>query len=73
MDTNLLNSSDRSLLNLINHEDDENTYNLTQSLCYTDEEMFNLLHKKTTFTVISLNCQSIASNFMNSNILLTIL
>ena len=63
MDTNLLNSPDRSLLNLINDEDDEHTYNLTQSLYYTDVEMFDLLHNKTTFTVISLNCQSIASKF----------
>ena len=63
MDNNLLNSPDRSLLNLVNDEDDEHTYNLTQSLYYTDTEVFNLLHKTNTFTVISLNCQSIASKF----------
>jgi len=63
VDNNLLNSPDRSLLNLVNDEDDEHTYNLTQSLYYTDTEVFNLLHKTNTFTVISLNCQSIASKF----------
>ena len=36
---NLLNSPDRSLLKFVNDEDDENTYNLTQSLYYTDVEM----------------------------------
>ena len=30
MTTNLLNSPDRSLLTLVNDEDDENTYNLPQ-------------------------------------------
>ena len=61
MTINLLNSPDRSLLKLVNDEDDENTYNLTQSLYYTDVEMIQLLHNKTTFSVIRLNCQSIAS------------
>ena len=63
MDTNILNSSDRSLLSIVNDEDDEHTYNLTQSLYYTDAEMINILQNKTTFTVISLNCQSIAAKF----------
>ena len=63
MAINLLNSPDRSLLKLVNDEDDENTYNLTQSLYYTDVEMIELLHNQTTFSVISLNCQSIASKF----------
>ena len=30
---------------------------------YTDEEMIELLHNKSTCSVISLNCQSIASKF----------
>ena len=64
MTINLLNSPDRSLLKLINDEDDENTYKLTQSLYYTEVEMIELLHNKTTFSVIRLNCQSIASKFV---------
>ena len=63
MATNLLNSPDRSLLKLVNDEDDENTYNLTQSVYYIDVEMIELSHNKPTFSVISLNCQSIASKF----------
>ena len=63
MAINLLNSPDRSLLKLVNDEDDENTYNLTQSLYYTDVEMIELLHNQTTFSVICLKCQSIASKF----------
>ena len=59
----LLNSPNRSLLKLVNDEDDEKTYNLTQSPYYTDIEMIELLHNQTTFSVISLNCQSIASKF----------
>ena len=51
MDTNLLNSPDSSLLNLVNDEDHEHAYNLAQSLYYTDIEIFNLLQNKTTFTV----------------------
>ena len=63
MAINLLNSPDRSLLKFVNDEDDENTYNLTRSLYYTDVEMIERLHNQTTFSVISLNCQSIASKF----------
>ena len=63
MANNILNSPDRSLLKLENGEDDENTYNITQSLYYTDVTMIELLHHKITFSVISLNSQSIASKF----------
>ena len=70
MAINLLNSPDRSLLKLVSDEDDGNTYNLTQSLYYTDVEMIELLHNQTTFSVISLNCQSMLLNLINSNILL---
>ena len=63
MAINLPNSPDRSLLKLVNDQDDENTYNLTQSLYYTDVYMIELLHNKTTFSVICLNCQFIASKF----------
>ena len=35
-----------TLPNLVNDEDNEHTYNLTQSLYYTDTEMFNLLNNK---------------------------
>ena len=63
MATNVLNSPDRSLLKLVNDEDNENTYNLTQSRYYTDVEIIELLQNKTTFSVISLNCQSITSKF----------
>ena len=48
MDTNLLTSPDRSLLKLVNDEDDENTYNLIQSLYYADVEMTERLHIKKT-------------------------
>ena len=39
------------------------THNVTQSLYYTDIEMTEIVHNKTTFSVISLNGQSIASKF----------
>ena len=59
----LLNRTDRSLLNLVNDYDDEHTYNSTQSSYYTDMEMIDIIHNKTTFTVLRLNCQSISSKF----------
>ena len=59
----LLHYTDRSLLELVNTHDDEHNYNITQSPYYTDREMIDLLENKKTFTVMSLNCQSVASKF----------
>ena len=67
MATNLLNYPNRSLLKFVNDEDDENTYNLTQSLYYTDVEMTELLQNKTTFYVISLNEFQYFMNYLLTN------
>ena len=63
----LLHNTDRSLLELVNTHDDEHNYNITQSPYYTDREMIDLLENKKTFTVMSLNCQSVASKFDTCN------
>ena len=65
MATNVLNSPDRSLLKLVIGEDNENTYNLTQSLYYTDVEIIELLHNKTVLTV-----NLLLLNLTNSNTVL---
>ena len=54
---------DQSLLNIVNDLDDENSYHISYSYYYTDTEVYIMIQNIQTFTVLSLNTQSLPAKF----------
>ena len=51
------------MLNIVNDLDDENSYHISNSCCYTDTEVYTMIQNTQTFTVLSLNTQSLPAKF----------
>ena len=59
-----------SLLNIVNDLEDENSYHISNSYYYTDTEVYTMIKNTQTFTVLSLNTQSLPAKFTDITYLL---
>ena len=51
------------MLNILNNLDDEISYHISNLCYYTDTEVYTMLQNTQTFTVLSLNTQSLPAKF----------
>ena len=58
-----LDNTGQSLMNIVNNIDDEISYHISNSYYYTDTEVYTMLQNTHTFTILSLNTQSLSATF----------
>ena len=51
------------MLNIVNDLDDESSYHISNSCYYTDTEVYTMIQNTLTFTVLSLNTQSLPAKY----------